>query len=75
MSSQDADQSKIISYAETYRIPMPVVEIHVFRHGEAYPVCPRCRMTFEREYQAFCDRCGQALGWDSYQNAIIILKF
>lgn len=28
-----------------------------------YPVCPRCKSTFERGYQKFCDRCGQRLSW------------
>lgn len=29
----------------------------------AYPVCPGCRMTIDREYQSYCDRCGQKLVW------------
>ena len=28
-----------------------------------YPVCPRCNNTIKRQYQAFCDRCGQRLDW------------
>ena len=72
--SRDAEQTKIISDAETYRIPMAVREIHLFRHSGAYPVCPRCKLTIEREYQAYCDRCGQALGWEEYGEALIVLK-
>ena len=41
-----------------YRLPMCVKE---FRRG--FPVCPRCKRTIEREYQAYCDRCGQCLKW------------
>ena len=38
-----------------YRCPMHVAEIHVFPHchgAPAYPVCPRCGRTMEREYMA-----------------------
>lgn len=42
-----------------YRLPMRVKK---FRRG--FPVCPRCNTTIEREYQAYCDRCGQCLKWE-----------
>ena len=38
----------------------------------AYPVCPRCAISLDREYQRFCDRCGQRLGWQGYKKARII---
>lgn len=56
-----------LNTAQSFRLPMTVTEIHLFRNRTAYPVCPRCRMTLEREYQGFCDRCGQALNWRSYK--------
>lgn len=59
----------------SYRRPMNVTEVSLFRDslGETgYPVCPRCRITLEREFVAFCDRCGQHLGWQSYKYARII---
>ena len=31
-----------------------------------FPVCPNCGITMEREYQSFCDRCGQKLAWNLY---------
>lgn len=58
-----------------YRRPMNVGEIHVFPHCHetpAYPVCPRCGRTMEREYMAFCSRCGQKLNWQNYQYARIV---
>lgn len=58
-----------------YRLPMAVNEICVFSHcsdGPAYPVCPRCAATMEREYMAFCSRCGQRLDWQHYASAKII---
>ena len=57
-----------------YRFPMAVEEIHAFSRcrGGAYPVCPRCRETMEREYMSFCSRCGQKLDWRRYQQANVI---
>lgn len=58
--------------AEGYRKAMPVTEIRRFQGGCAYPVCPRCGITLEREYQAYCDRCGQRLNWRSLHKAKIV---
>lgn len=61
-----------------YRCPMHVAEIHVFPHchgAPAYPVCPRCERTMEREYMAFCSRCGQMLDWRRYQYARIVYVY
>lgn len=56
----------------SYRIPMPVVQARVFKFGGRYPVCPKCGISFEREYQRFCDRCGQLLDWSDYKRAQLI---
>jgi len=48
----------------SYRIPLPVTKVIVYSCGTAYPICPRCLLSLEREYQAFCDRCGQRLNWN-----------
>ena len=53
----------------TYRIPMTVTEIHIYRERCSYPLCPRCKITMEREYQSFCDRCGQRLDWNNFEDA------
>lgn len=42
-----------------YREPMVVKEILVWQNGYAFPICPRCDCTMEREYQSFYDRCGR----------------
>ena len=55
------------------RMPMAVVESRFFCGLGCYPVCPYCKLTLDREYQHFCDRCGQELDWKDYSNAIIIL--
>ena len=56
----------------TYRISMPVTEIRVHWNYDSYSVCPRCKATMEREYQAFCDRCGQRLDWSKYEDAKVV---
>ena len=53
---------------------MTVSEIHFIRGLGAYPLCPRCKLTLDREYQRFCDRCGQRLDWSRYDKAIVTLK-
>lgn len=58
--------------AITFRLPMAVTQMRVFDSGEAYPVCPRCMISLDREYQSFCDRCGQRLKWTHYKQAKII---
>lgn len=61
---------------EAYRRPMRVCRIQCYRRSygwDGYPVCPQCGITMEREYQPYCDRCGQCLDWTSYKNAAIIL--
>lgn len=55
--------------APTYRLPKLVTEVRVFPERYPYGVCPRCKITLEREYQKYCDRCGQRLDWSKYDDA------
>lgn len=64
----------LLAFAD-FRIPRPVTELMVFPAcpgTPAYYVCPRCKITMEREFMLFCDRCGQRLDWRSYKHAKII---
>lgn len=57
-----------------YRKPMVVKNIVVFSSawGETgYYRCPRCRITLDREFVSFCDRCGQRLDWSEYTEATV----
>ena len=68
----------VILALASYRIPMPVTELKVFPECHcqpAYYVCPRCRLTVEREFMNFCDRCGQRLDWRNYANAKILYVY
>lgn len=38
----------------------------------SFPICPNCNITLEREYQSYCDRCGQMLSWKGYSQAEVI---
>lgn len=51
--------------ARSYRTPMNIHEKQVIANC-SFAVCPRCKITLEREYQNYCDRCGQALKWQGY---------
>lgn len=55
-----------------YRIPIQVSHILCLPSGDSFPICPTCKITLEREYQSFCDRCGQKLDWKGLKNAKII---
>ena len=60
----------------SFRHLLPVTQIRCFRfpHGvTTFPVCPQCGETMEREYQSFCDRCGQRLDWKAFSSAAVIL--
>lgn len=48
----------------TFRDPLTVTNVLCLNCSfglATFPVCPRCGITIEREYQSFCDRCGQCL--------------
>ena len=59
--------------AESYRTPMQVTHLRKYRNT-AYYICPRCNITMEREFMAYCDRCGQCLSWKNYRKAVVITK-
>ena len=62
---------RIFADAVSYRIPLPVTKVIAYSNT-TYPVCPRCAVSLEREYMAFCDRCGQKLNWDLFEHAKVI---
>lgn len=55
-----------------YRLPMTVTTALEFGGGNIYPRCPRCQVSMEREYMAFCDRCGQRLEWSKWDEVEIL---
>lgn len=59
----------------SYRTPMKITEARkfsVYRNTSIYYVCPRCKITLERDFMNFCDRCGQCLDWKGYRKAKVI---
>ena len=74
MPSNDIDDAEIQNQL-LYRQSMPVIRIKLFQSQErilSYPVCPRCGVTFEREFQAYCDRCGQYLDWERFGQKTLV---
>ncbi len=60
----------------SYRIAMQVTHyrqhLSLYHSCSVFPVCPRCHCNLEREYQSFCDRCGQKLSWDFFHYATLM---
>ena len=57
----------------SYRDPMPVTQVRRFSSPDGhsvFPICPRCDCSMERDYQPFCDRCGQMLLWTRFPRAV-----
>lgn len=59
--------------AERYRTPMQVTKLRKYR-TTAYYICPRCSITMEREFMAYCDRCEQCLDWKNYRKVEVIAR-
>lgn len=60
---------KRVAEAVSYRVPIIVSRVRYYGDNDAYPICPRCKMTIDREYMAYCDRCGQRLDWSIIEYA------
>ncbi|MDE7262826.1 MAG: hypothetical protein K2N78_12315 [Oscillospiraceae bacterium] len=57
-----------------YREPMQVRELARHHSGGTFPICPQCGSAMEREYQNYCDRCGQRLGWRELRLAQVVIR-
>ena len=71
------DLLTVPTLAETkhFQVSMPVTHLMCLPYEgrfTIYPICPKCGRTMEREYQHYCDRCGQRLGWKGLSKAIIV---
>lgn len=58
--------------ALSYRHKLRIKAVRAYQSHfglSSFPICPRCKITMEREYQSFCDRCGQALHWKGFGKA------
>lgn len=62
----------------SYRLPKTVTEAFFCKLNDgfnAYPICPTCKISFEREFQCYCDRCGQKLDWTGFNYDTCIRRF
>ena len=63
------------STALSFRTPMRVLAVRRYSacpELSTYPLCPRCNLPMEREYQHYCDHCGQALNWKGFSRAAVV---
>ena len=62
----------------SYRVGMQVAHYRRYYMASGFDtifaVCPRCQGSLEREYQAFCENCGQKLNWDFYPHATLKME-
>ncbi len=52
-------------------LPRPVNAAIKYADGQIYPLCPLCKSPLDREYMAYCDRCGQKLSWSSPDDPLL----
>lgn len=68
-------KQNILKRLLSYRIPSKITTAVVYQDNSIYYHCPRCGTPIEREFQAFCVKCGQHLNWNNYEEAIITSCF
>ena len=54
-----------------YRLKLRITEKIRLSDG-GYYICPRCKVPLDRDYQNFCNRCGQHLDWSGCRKAKVI---
>lgn len=52
----------------SYRWPMRVTEVHIYKDETAWAQCPRCKGSIEYGHQFFCVRCRQRLDWFRFED-------
>jgi len=68
-----SENETFLALSYRHRLRITAVRAYKSRFGlTSFPICPRCKITMEREYQSFCDRCGQALYWKGFGKAKIV---
>lgn len=63
---------RLLCELAAYRAPASITEYILLEstdESSRYYICPRCRISLEREFQSCCDRCGQCLDWKHYRKA------
>jgi len=45
------------------------------KHRSMFAVCPQCQSSLERDFQSYCDRCGQKLDWKLYPHKVKVEVF
>lgn len=58
----------------SYRRPLQIAEVFISDNGYLFPICPKCRIPFDGQYQKYCSYCGQCLKWTYYSRAKIVMS-
>ena len=73
-SNRQIQIADLLEKVISYRRPMKVRSVRYYKSIPelySFPLCPRCERPMNREYQAFCEHCGQALDWKQFSKAIV----
>ena len=56
----------------------PSMEVELYRYlgfeRIGYSICPKCGYALEREYQQYCEQCGQLLGWNRFSRGMVTVQ-
>lgn len=53
----------------TYRLPMTLNTVRIYKDQNCFAVCPRCKGVIEYDFQSYCGSCGQYLNWSKLDDA------
>ena len=53
----------------TYRLPMTLNTVRIYKDQNCFAVCPRCKSVIEYDFQSFCGNCGQHIDWSKLDEA------
>lgn len=69
-------RAETVEESVLYRKPMQVKEVllhegllYDFNTKHTFPICPKCDVPMEYEFQNYCGHCGQRLNWIHYNKA------
>ena len=56
-----------------HRAEVQVVRIYGYGNT-AWAICPNCDNAVERDYQMYCEQCGQLLAWNKFSQGRVVVQ-
>ena len=52
-----------------------VQAVRIYGYGNsAWAICPNCDNAVERDYQRYCEQCGQLLAWNKFSQGRVVIQ-